>query len=357
MNKKSLFAALFGALCFTACSVDDNPSEYNPAFIPVDMTELVVANAWGQSGMVPDWAAPKVETADGRSTEMAEVYHGSDAGIAETGVLMQQTIKVENGTYAVELYANSFFTPDRGFNSDMEDGATDVAYVFANDVKTFITAKVGTSFSEPGLYAIRKVEVTDGKLTLGFGKAKAGTNWHTIQIKSLTQLTVSSVQPEPEPEPEPDLTTLVSIEKEAWGGEGIAGTWAAPAITTSDGRTAQMVEVYHGSNEGIAETGIMMQQTIEIDNGAYIVELYANSLYTPNRGFDSDMQDGATDVAYVFANEVKVPIVAKVAETTATNGEYAIEVEVKDGKLTMGLAKEKGGTNWHTIQIKSLVKK
>ena len=338
MNKKSLFAALFGALCFTACSVDDNPAGYDPVYVPVDMTELVSVNGWGQSGMVPDWAAPAVQTADGRSTAMAEVYHGSNEGIAETGVLMQQTIKVENGTYAVELYANSYFTPDRGFDSDMQDGATDVAYVFANDVKTFITAKIGTSFSEPGLYTIKKVEVTNGELTLGFGKEKAGTNWHTIQIKSLTLLTGSNVKQdaEPEPDPEIDLTTLVSIEKEAWGGEGIAGTWAAPAITTSDGRTAQMVEVYHGSNEGIAETGIMMQQTIEIDNGAYIVELYANSLYTPNRGFDSDMQDGATDVAYVFANEVKVPIVAKVAETTATNGEYAIEVEVKDGKLTMG---------------------
>lgn len=357
MNKKSLFAALFGALCFTACTVEDNPSGYDPVYVPVDVTELVAVNAWGQSGMVPEWAAPKVQTADGRSTEMAEVYHGSNDGIAETGVLMQQTLKVENGTYAVELYANSYFTPDRGFDSDMKDGATDVAYVFANDVKAPIVAKIGTSFSEPGLYAIKKVVVTDGKLTLGFGKDKAGTNWHTIQIKSLTLLTGSNIKPEPQPDPDIDLTTLVSIEKDAWGGEGIAGTWAAPAITTSDGRTAQMVEIYHGSNDGIAETGVMMQQTIAIENATYIVELYANSLYTPNRGFDSDMQDGATDVAYVFANDVKVPIVAKVAETTQTNGEYSIEVKVTDGKLTMGLGKDKAGTNWHTIQIKSLAKK
>ena len=97
---------------------------------------------------------------------------------------MQQTIEVANGSYVVELYANSFYTPERGFASDMADGATDVAYVFANDAKTFITAKVGTSFTESGVYSV-ETQVTDGKLTLGFGKAKAGTNWHTIQIKSL----------------------------------------------------------------------------------------------------------------------------------------------------------------------------
>ena len=136
--------------------------------------------------MVPDWAAPPVATADGRLVPMAEVYHGSDEGIAETGVLMQQTIAVDNGAYVVELYANSFFTPERGFESDMADGATDVAYVFANNDKTFITAKVGTSFTESGVYKV-ETTVSDSKLTLGFGKAKAGTNWHTIQIKSLSK--------------------------------------------------------------------------------------------------------------------------------------------------------------------------
>ena len=115
-----------------------------------------------------------------------------------------------------------------------------------------------------------------------------------------------------------------------------------------------MAEIYHGSNDGIAETGVMMQQTVQIGNGNYVVELYANSLYTPNRGFESDMEDGAEDVAYVFANDVKKFIVAKVAETTPENGLYTIEVSVTDGQLTLGIGKEKAGTNWHTIQIKSL---
>lgn len=152
-----------------------------------------------------------------------------------------------------------------------------------------------------------------------------------------------------------DVTALVSTS--GWGQGGFAGAWAAPEVDTSDGRHSGLAEIYHGSNDGIAETGIMLQQTIQVENGDYVVELYANSLYTPNRGFDSDMEDGAEDVAYVFANEVKQFIKAKVAETTPENGVYTLEVRVKDGQLTLGLGKEKPGTNWHTIQIKSLTLK
>ena len=36
-------------------------------------------------------------------------------------------------------------------------------------------------------------EVTNGTLTLGLRKKKAGTNWHTIQIKSLTKVQMQGV--------------------------------------------------------------------------------------------------------------------------------------------------------------------
>ena len=187
MKKNYFFMSAFAAvaaLFMTACS-DSSDIPVVPETADLDITASVSTTGWGQGGMVPDWAAPAITTSDGRQTALAEVYHGSNDGIAETGVLMQQTINVENGTYIVELYANSYFTPERGFDSDMADGAEDVAYVFANDAKTFIVSKVGTSFTEPGLYSVEGV-VTDGTLTIGFGKEKPGTNWHTIQIKSLT---------------------------------------------------------------------------------------------------------------------------------------------------------------------------
>ena len=350
--KSSLVAV--AALFMTACNENyDNP--FAPTTADLDVTALVSTSGWGQGGFAGAWAAPEVDTSDGRHSGLAEIYHGSNDGIAETGIMLQQTIQVENGDYVVELYANSLYTPNRGFDSDMEDGAEDVAYVFANEVKQFIKAKVAETTPENGLYTL-EVRVKDGQLTLGLGKEKPGTNWHTIQIKSLIHKNAPIPDPkDPEPEPEPDLTTLVATD--GWGQGGFAGSWAAPEVDTSDGRHSGLAEIYHGSNDGIAETGVMLQQTIQIENGNYVVELYANSLYTPNRGFESDMEDGAEDVAYVFANEVKQFIKAKVAETTPENGLYTLEVRVKDGQLTLGLGKEKAGTNWHTIQIKSLTLK
>jgi len=353
--KSSLVAAV--ALLMTACTAaDDNPVV--PETADLDITARVSTTNWNfnEASSMVGWAGTPITTSDGRETALAEVYHGSADGIAETGVLMQQTLDVDNGNYVVELYANSFFTPDRGFESDMADGAEDVAYVFANDVKKFIVSKIGTAFNEsgPGLYTIN-VKVTDGKLALGLGKEKAGTNWHSIQIKSLIQKDAPVVKPDPKDD-EPgdvektDFTELVATN--GWGGPACAIQYA-PAVETADGRTAQMMENYvHGMEE---DAKILLQQTIEgLPTGTYIVELYANAFYTPNRGFDSPMADGATDVAYVFANDVKKYIVGQIAESTDKNGEYSMEVNVTDGTLTLGLGKDKAGTNWHTIQIKSL---
>ena len=185
---------LFGALFFTACTVDDNPAGYDPVYpdpvveeyVPADFTDKVATDkgSWGGEWCAIQYA-PAVKTADGRTAQMVENYQGN---VDATGTILQQTIEgLQNGKYTVELYANAFFTSGRGFESDMADGATDVAYVFANDVKTPVIGQIATATDINGEYTI-EVEVTDGKLTLGLGKEKAGTNWHTIQIKSLTML-------------------------------------------------------------------------------------------------------------------------------------------------------------------------
>jgi len=148
-----------------------------------------------------------------------------------------------------------------------------------------------------------------------------------------------------------DFTDLVKTD--GWGG-GWCATQYAPAITTADGRTAQMMENYQGD---VNATGVLLQQTVSgLDNGTYRVELYANAFFTSGRGFDSDMADGAKDVAYVFANDAKEYIVANIATATSKNGEYAMDVVVTDGTMTIGLGKDKAGSNWHTLQIKSLKK-
>lgn len=92
----------------------------------------------------------------------------------------------------MELYANAQYTDGRGFASDLRDGATDIAYVSANSRRCYVTAHVGTAVSENGVYTVYS-HVTDGTLRLGLTAEKAGTNWHTLQIKKLTLLRQGTV--------------------------------------------------------------------------------------------------------------------------------------------------------------------
>lgn len=141
------------------------------AVINVDKTDKVSkdASAWG--GSVPPYG----------DTTIIEKY---ETTTANTGKVMGQKVTgLDNGIYDVTLRANANYTSGRGFDGLSAD-ANDVAYIFANDKKQYIPAKKdgGTD----GEYTISNVFVTDGTLDLGMVKEKAGTNWHTIQIKSLT---------------------------------------------------------------------------------------------------------------------------------------------------------------------------
>lgn len=410
----------------------------DPSSETTDYTAKVstAASAWGGAVCPGD-------------NSFAETY-GTANAVAQTGVIMQQTVNVENGIYTVELCANANFTPGRGFESDLVDGATDVAYVFANGKQTPVVAHVNGGLD--GSYTIENVIVSDGVLTMGLGKAKAGTNWHTLKIKSLKASTASLIQGwgakvadlntqqtaletfaadieakvtangnkksglaasigsntaspktglwktiddfknlykigtddttlgnrgkaggavttevgqietalgtlqgsndgfDPTAVTNVDKTGLVGTDAASWAGaSGLAGTWAAPAVNDK-----QMVETYNASS--CQQTGTMLQQVIEgLDNGIYDVVVCANAMAANNVDNDHAIQADATDVAYVFANDKKQWITAKKAGSTGTNGEFTFNnVFVSDGTLTLGLEKVKAGTNWHTIQIKSL---
>ena len=148
-----------------------------------------------------------------------------------------------------------------------------------------------------------------------------------------------------------DLTALVGVTAEDWHAGGMVG-WAGPEVTTNDGRTTALAEVYEETTE---TTGMVMEQTVTgLENGRYRVTLYANACYTPNRGFDSSITDGQTDVVYLFANDAKQYIPARIAERVSEHGEYTLTSNVTDGTLHLGMVAEKPGTNWHSIQIRSL---
>lgn len=141
-----------------------------------------------------------------------------------------------------------------------------------------------------------------------------------------------------------------------WGGIGTAGTWAAPHVTVETDPVTTDVAMPENYNGGSCQvTGVIISQTVNVENGIYEVQLYANANHANDVDNDHGITADATDVAYVFANDVEVPVVAKNSGSNPTNGEYTISnVVVKDGKLTIGIGKKKAGTNWHTIQIKSL---
>ena len=169
-----------------------------------------------------------------------------------------------------------------------------------------------------------------------------------LQMLSITNLSAETV------EVNIDMTAVVGTDVTSWNAGGLCSTQYAPEVITADGRTAQMAESYEMTVETIDT--LLFQIVTDLNNGTYTVVLYANALYTSGRGFESSLEEGATDVAYVFANGKSVPVTAGIGTETSTNGEYTLsDVKVTDGTLTMGLAKSKAGTNWHTIQIKSLI--
>ncbi|MBP5484816.1 MAG: hypothetical protein J6X76_02985 [Bacteroidaceae bacterium] len=166
-----------------------------------DQTAKVATNGWKKfdgsaAGVCATQFAPAIDTYDGRkNVNLAESYEeGTAEGTAVTrlGTIIYQDITgLKNGSYKVGFYGNAFFTEGRaGMTSPMADGATDVAYVFANDQQAFITAHIATSTTVNNFKEFN-VEVTDGTIRLGMGKEKAGTNWHTMQIYQLTWFTTA----------------------------------------------------------------------------------------------------------------------------------------------------------------------
>lgn len=160
-----------------------------------DETAKVATNGWKKydgtsAGVCATQFAPAITTYDGRTAQLAEVFENNGN---RTGTIIYQDITgLTNGKYKVGFYGNAFSTSVRdGFECTMEEGADDVAYVFANDQKAYITAHIATSTTENDFRQF-DVEVTDGAIKLGMGKdTEKSTNWHTMQIYQLTWFTTA----------------------------------------------------------------------------------------------------------------------------------------------------------------------
>ena len=141
-----------------------------------------------------------------------------------------------------------------------------------------------------------------------------------------------------------DKTDKVGTSKEAWN--------AAGGPVNIDG--ISMPEKYETTT---ATLGDVMWQTVEgLDNGTYTVELWANARYTAGRGFESAATDGQLEYTFLYANNVEISIPVVFNAALNNNTSHVLEgVEVTDGTLKMGMTKKADGSNWHTIQIKSLI--
>jgi len=142
-------------------------------YASVNLTAEVgqAASDWVQGAIAHSGAAARTTTKDG----ITFVEQWSASANANTGTLVTQTVKgLPNGQYTVELYA---------FASGGSNGATDKVSVYANGQKTPVTVGA-TNYA----YTINNVIVSDGTLTMSINKEAGNntTNWHGIQIKSLT---------------------------------------------------------------------------------------------------------------------------------------------------------------------------
>ena len=178
-----------GVMLFGACSNTDNPIDDPDPIIPVEETVSVDVtsavkmdkDSWNAGGTY----AVNVTTTDGRTNTMVERYYGNFP--CEDVPMKQIVTGLEDGKYTIVLEATSNLA---WIQSDVEAGSKDVAYVYAKSGNGMavepIVAGRETGFSVPGEYTL-DIEVANGELEIGLGlKDVNKTNWHTIQIKSLT---------------------------------------------------------------------------------------------------------------------------------------------------------------------------
>ncbi len=177
----------------------------NLAHLPSNLTAQVgksAANWTNAIGVAGTGVAPAVNI-DGTDYPMVERYEGT---ISTTGDIIYQTVTgLADGHYSVVLQANACFT-DREAVARPE-GWTWNASQAANIVNIFVesggnrqtkamNALNATSVPFNGRYTF-EVDVTGGTLTMGINKTAIGTNWHTIQIESLSYLDADGSHFEP----------------------------------------------------------------------------------------------------------------------------------------------------------------
>ncbi|MBR3859610.1 MAG: hypothetical protein IKJ18_06320, partial [Bacteroidaceae bacterium] len=189
----------------------------------------------------------------------------------------------------------------------------------------------------------------DGEVKIGLANTATSPigDYTNIGAWTLTRLGDAEADPEeeePTPDPEEtvalDMTHLVGTSKEAWNAPG--------GPVNIDG--ISMPENFQESASTLGE--VLWQQVEGLENGKYTVELWANARVAWR---ESPATDGQEELTYLYANNVEISMKVLLNPNLNNNATYVLEdVEVTDGTMKIGMVKKAAGSNWHTIQIKSL---
>ena len=176
---------------------------------------------------------------------------------------------------------------------------------------------------------------------------------------------------------ETDMTSQFAAltNKDNWttgagGKAGYTATNFCPAVTPNGLAEVQVCEFYETNCD---RTGDLLYQTVTgLTEGTYTIELYGGAAYTFGRGFTSEaFSEGTWNAGDKITENTGVTLYATTSEGTfggeipiyyATNfpdGAAVVTLEgVKvgsNGEVKIGMSKTSKSTNWHVIQLKSVI--
>ena len=348
-----------------------NPSHVTSFAIsygPVSIKEIFLSN----DGVNP--AQPFVLTTTVKAADMAMCY-GDDlpelayavSGFGNVGTPKITTTATKTssvGDYPITAEAGSGADGDVQYKPARMSMVPAPLYTVANDVEiyegsdfpnpkvTYSGLRNGDSESSAIIMAPKATTTTTrhapaGTYPIAVSGGQTNDNYH---FSNLQAGTLTILEPAIKGT---DLTNCVGISQDDWNTLWTASSRNYPTVTTKDGRKAPMMLIGKGPDESGVE--LMWQEVNGLPNGDYLVELFANAVYTSDPNSNSFTKDGAEDVVYLEANGQRTYVDVRFLNTVPWNGFYRINATVTDGKLRMSMYAEKPGTDFHTLQIKRLV--
>ncbi len=207
--------------------------------VDLDMTHKVSRDWEGKTGDV---------TIDGIA--MSERYEGNADPVGDQ--LWQTVTGLENGKYTVKVWANARVA---WVGSPATDGKEGLTYIFANNVEKSIAVLLNPNTNGNVLRTLEGVEVTDGTLRMGMTKKAAGSNWHSIQIESLTLHATKEV-----------VVNIAKAELQATIDEANAVSPVTEALATAIAAAQAVYDNSNDKDEVVAATAALKTAIILANN-------------------------------------------------------------------------------------------